>query len=771
MKKRSLLSLLALAGIFLLGCQNYDDQFDALNKKINDLQTELDEVSDINSKIDALQEDLNDLEESIGDIPDGESIQSIATSVAELQARLDGLNSQLEELKRLAEEDPDVTEEDINDLDSKIETLQEQVAELLSRNAFAQGPISITNQAELAYAKSLGEFTNVRGNLTVDITDEELRDSITAVNTILGRIMVISGGDLNLTGHASHTLDASEISFVDGNLNVHTKAANLAALTSVSKQVQLTYATDYDFPLLTKTGSITLTDGEGVTNVNFPIVPAVDGSRLSTAGAAVGTAIFNDATTVNIGDIEVLNFTANEASSVKLGYDGTASARTQVTATKADATIRAHIGSTGTHSYTLTADDGASVNLSDLETAGEHLTITAGSVNLSSLTSVAQLTINEVESINLGELTSATGNITTPDATAFTANKLTGARAIAAVRAETFSAETLVVSESLTLTVAENITVGSASNTLLMAPAVESLTVRQLENGIQLTVNGFVDLETLNVTGRVAATPGHGNQNNQVLSDNAPELESVTLGGSLGLVDLSNNGEITEINTSGNIKAIEINNNADLEEITLGHSYVTGDFASTVTITNNADLESLNMTAVKRVKTITITGNAELSSIQVDTGADSAGLAEPVTDLNFTVTGNKLLGSYTAAQAGTETTAYVPAKAVQADLYRLKQLIHAYQNRTGSHTGNIVFNLSYDEVAGPVPGTTVAGTLIASLDGDAVAQAGPDGRSGTPGDDADNQADNGAAATPGAGAGSGINNHATINELTLLAEN
>ena len=768
MKKRNLLSLLALAGIFLVGCQNYDDQFDQLNKKINDLQTELDDVGDIDSKIDALQEDINALEDSLEDVSDGgEAIENIATSVANLQARLDGLNEQLEELKSLAEEDPDVTQEDINDLDSKIETLQEQVAELLSRNAFAQGPISITNQAELAYAKSLGEFTNVRGNLTVNITDEELRDSITAVNTILGRIMVISGGDLNLTGHTSHTLDASEISFVDGNLNVHTKAANLAALTSVSKQVQLTYATDYDFPLLTKTGSITLTDGTNVTNVNLPVLRAVDGSKLSTTGATAGHATFSKATAVNLGDIEVSNLTANEATTVSLGYDGTLSGTTTITATKADATITTKITSTGTSTFTIVADDGASLNLSTLKTANGITTLTGGTVNLSALTGAATLTINEAETITLDELTAATGTLNLPDATSVSANKLASAQAINAVKATSFSASVLVLSQTASLTKATNVTIGSSSHTLLEAPAVTDLTVTQLANGINLDVDGYAKLEDLTVTGKTAATPGQGNQNNQVLSDNAPELESVTLGGSLGLVDLSNNGDVTEINTSGNIKAIEINNNADLEEITLGHSYVSGDFASTVTVTNNADLGSLNMTAVKRVKSITITGNAKLTSIQVDTGAESSSLAEPVTPLSFTVTGNKLLGAYTTAQAGTETTAYVPAKAVQADLYRFKQLIQAYQNRTGSHTGNITYNLSYDEVAGPAPGTTVAGTLIASLDGDTVAQAGPDNTAGG----ADAQTDNGEAAAAGAGAGSGINNHATINELALLAEN
>lgn len=44
MKKRSLLSLLALAGILLLGCQNYD-QFDALGKEIDDLKEQFEQVT------------------------------------------------------------------------------------------------------------------------------------------------------------------------------------------------------------------------------------------------------------------------------------------------------------------------------------------------------------------------------------------------------------------------------------------------------------------------------------------------------------------------------------------------------------------------------------------------------------------------------------------------------------------------------------------------------------------------------------------------------
>ena len=52
--KKGLLSLLALA-LTVVGCQNYDDQFEELTSLIEDLQSDVDGLSGVSASITALQ--------------------------------------------------------------------------------------------------------------------------------------------------------------------------------------------------------------------------------------------------------------------------------------------------------------------------------------------------------------------------------------------------------------------------------------------------------------------------------------------------------------------------------------------------------------------------------------------------------------------------------------------------------------------------------------------------------------------------------------------
>ena len=58
--KKSLLGLLALA-LAVVGCQNYDDQFDDLNTKIAALSSSVSELSTIQSNVAALSTKLDNL--------------------------------------------------------------------------------------------------------------------------------------------------------------------------------------------------------------------------------------------------------------------------------------------------------------------------------------------------------------------------------------------------------------------------------------------------------------------------------------------------------------------------------------------------------------------------------------------------------------------------------------------------------------------------------------------------------------------------------------
>ena len=62
---------------------------------------------------------------------------------------------------------------------------------------------------------------------------------------------------------------------------------------------------------------------------------------------------------------------------------------------------------------------------------------------------------------------------------------------------------------------------------------------------------------------------------------------------------------------------------------------------------------------MNKVKNISVTGNGKLATI---TAPALSQLAEPVADIGVTVTGNALVGAYTAAVSGTETSPYAENK-------------------------------------------------------------------------------------------------------------
>ena len=81
--KKGLLSLLAVA-LTVVGCQNYDDQFDELSDQITALSATVQGLSTVADQITALQNTVNGLELTLG----GE-IASIKTAVEALTASED----------------------------------------------------------------------------------------------------------------------------------------------------------------------------------------------------------------------------------------------------------------------------------------------------------------------------------------------------------------------------------------------------------------------------------------------------------------------------------------------------------------------------------------------------------------------------------------------------------------------------------------------------------------------------------------------------------
>ena len=123
-------------------------------------------------------------------------MESLGSGIKALQTEIATIKASLEKA---------VSQDDIDVINQDLEKVKEDLEKLLNQQSFTQGPINIRNQAELRYVKSLGDITNVRGNVTVNISSKSMHDSVAAVNKIISKINTIIGGNLHTTGHAKES--------------------------------------------------------------------------------------------------------------------------------------------------------------------------------------------------------------------------------------------------------------------------------------------------------------------------------------------------------------------------------------------------------------------------------------------------------------------------------------------------------------------------------------------------------------------------------------
>ena len=612
-----------------------------------------------------------------------------------------------------------VAQDDITAINNDLEKVKEALEKLLNQQSFVQGPINIRNQAELRYVKSLGEITNIRGDVTVDISTETMHDSIAVVNAIISKINTIIGGNLSTTGHVSDVLDLSALSFVDGNLTVKVKANSIDGLTAVSGDLHLDYKADYVFPNLASTGSITVKDYEEVTKVDFPnLLPNDNGGTFQTGNVASIVSL-SKATHVDLGGVQVRSLTAPKALIVKLGFNGTLAGTTTITAAEAT-NITLAATKIGAFPLTITGKDDGTVDLSGLKEVGAGLTVSGEIVDVTALTTV-------------------TGTLIIADAKTLTLPNLEKADAIGATAATTFSAEKLVVSGNVSLTAAKEITLASTNqNFLKIVDVVETITLTELKS--TFVADGFEALETLNVTGKVPAEKDvtEGSVAYGLSSNDANSLKTVSIDGALGYISFVENDELESITKAGHIISCSIEENDNLKTVKFGHSFLKGELANIIRVLGNDELTEVDLTAVQKIKTLTITDNDELASIKV--GSPDV-LAEPSTTITFLVNSNKLPGKYTDGKAGTETTKYSAPVIVQADLYAIKLVLDAYNNQE-SRAASATFDLSFDKTLDD-DGEETSVSLNGKLNADAAAQVGLDADVSTVADNDTNNASTG----------------------------
>ena len=774
--KKSLLGLLVIA-LTVVGCQNYDDQFDSLNDKILSLSTEVSSLKAIQTTVTALGTKLDAL---AGSALTDSDLAEVLKEVADVKASVSAIE--------------DVTTE-VEDLNDEVDQILEKLGDLLAANAFYEGNLTITNLGQLANAHELiktgadDPTITVKGHVRV-IVGAALKDSIASVNLILAKLRSVQG-TVTVTSEVDAPLPA--LSYVTGDvfLNAQSGKAAIAAdkLLTVDGNLHLIGLTGaVAFPALGSVGTVAITEVAGkatVTSLN------IAGMTAGTVQTAAGVLSLPAATTINLGGTLPASVSAPKCTAFTLSTGGTQGSLEMLLGGTAATLSLGVTKFTGTTSITTTGNIDLP-NVTSVETMTLTFSTAASTLNLPAVTKItgaAFSTNDKCTTVDLAALTTLTATTTLPGVAGLTLTALASQTVpIVAVKAVVFDAPALQVKEGLIdlkdgadLTVHLGSLVHTATYSDLIPDAARVKTLKLLAqtNGSVLSVATFTILADLTYAGVQAKTPAANAQNNTLsITASNTKLTALAISGYLGSLTVSATPLLTSLDTTGGyIVDTQVDSNPKLTSFIFAHSHVQKDNASSVAIRNNPLITSVDMSSLPKVQTVTITGNVKLTSI---VAPNTSVLATSNATITVSISGNKLSGTYTAATAPSGTVSYTAATIVSAELSSFKTWIEA--NRSvdlkGGPTGDGTLDrtlakldgsstapalgsgvtgnsISYDIDIDDVDAATGSQSLSAKFDADVAVQKGADGGAATADDDSDNATS----------AGSGVSTH---NELQLV---
>jgi len=686
--KKVLLSLLAVAAL-VLSCQNYDDEFAALNSKVASLESQISSLAGLQTALTQVQSSVSALQAAVSAIPNLSSevaaiiddLDALATAVAgattsaDLDALKAELNTTLAALQALVE----ANSADIASvvaanasLKSQLEALGVDVDAILAQNAAFEGNLTITNAAELAYAKSLGgKVATIKGDVTITVDETKTDGSGTGTGLTAAGVNAVTSlmsyvvGNVKITTDAS--LDLSKLTSITGDYTVIGHDVSDDALTSVGDDVHF----DHDGPYVSKietadnifivakaaaaaSASAGTAAKTGTTSIDFLALTKATGVQtVSSAEAASHTS----GGSLTYGSSEAdKSITVNKVTtSVKIGQapviaviSGTTAATTALTAVELHYAADLGAAASGLNpsgvaalaSLTLTGveistavvkakqitgavsinvqaatatSNSASIDLSSALSTGA-ITSNANSNNISSLKTAAGITLTEQTTFSAPELTTSTGAISLTEATTFVAPKLSrvGTSATATVAGADITADKVAGAVSLpALTKAGSVSMVLATS--FSAPLAK-ISAIDIEEATSL-VTTSIELGSLST---FASSPAAG-----TLSD-AGTLDVLKLNAQDVTFDLTALVEATAITYTGKtlaagvapINATVSSANVKLASLTLG-----GDLGTVSVNTGAALYAARASTALAsvvtsgKIRSLTVSNNYDLATL------------------------------------------------------------------------------------------------------------------------------------------------------------
>jgi len=689
--KKGLLSLLVVA-LTVVGCQDYDDQFDSLNKEILALKTDLTTIKGLTTSVAAISTEIKALE---GKMVSDSDITGILTQITAVKTAIAAIP---------APADVSGITTEVADLNSEIATILDQLTKIQAASGGTYtGNLNIRNAVQLTAAEDIvdasadGPKMTITGNVHVDADETGTKEpaNILRIQAILNKIKVVSG-NVTITG-VDTPLEAAELLYVTGTLDVEgTSTMGLGKLNTVDKKVTLDLYGDLSYTLLGSAGGVVLSSTGTITVVNFAGlttggVTTADGllvlplATAVTVGSLPASVTLASALTVDargIASLGNMSMSAPVATSVNI-HAAKITGTVTVSANLADILVLA------TETSGLTQLHGNKVDISGMTktSAAAALTIscTATGLTASALKTVAAtLTL-------IGETTAAFPNLESLTAT------LTGASLTS------LSAPKLVTSNDISLK--STATGGGAISVKSIASIAHILdlaTINEISVGAQATdliLQDFVKLETLNYTSSVLG-------GSLTVTSTLVSLTTLNLGSGSLLTTLTVSGtNMVTVDTAGVILNTNIVSNTKLETLNINHTHQLSQAGTTVKVITNAKLTALDMSSLGMVKEVEITGNTSLTTF---VAPSTTVLVQDTATVVVTMTGNYITGTFSPTVAGTDTTPVIPYVASSAAISSWKAFVGVL-----STTHDIYYTLDVDAVDNDLDGSFDDGAFSA----------------------------------------------------------
>ena len=542
--KKGLLTVL-LASLVLVGCQNYDDQFDDLNAQISALKSQVDGLASLSGQVSSLSGTISGLQAGInaaqaaataaGASADAATAAANAIDLTSLSAGLTTLQAEVDAVQ--ASLATAATASAVAALQAELDAIEADVDELLTTSNIYATDVTVNSASTLDAALALGNKLNIL-NASATITVSASMDQ-TKVQTLVDRLKTITG---NLVFNSSATTETTFENLTSvQNLTVGQKGGyNFKNLTSAAVVVlNDLYETNVDIidfrSLATVTSVTTLGEsGEGfhfsqATELHLTKLARYPGDLtiVTKTGATLDMPILDDLGLT--GSYENTDLTINGPASftTTLMTDGTISltnvATASVTGFRGDIEINAGVVTfTGTDvteiSVAATADDlktfTAKMKRDDLPTLSTTQTAAlefdAAAGNLGDLDLSGGLANLETVSISgkAGDITissapNLTGVTVSADAFDFTMNDNDNLTSVSVNGAKFHDVSITGMADLTTLTLDHTTKLPEVSTTASADEVAASLTVTTNASLTNLTVSAD-DFDSLTVTGNAA---------------------------------------------------------------------------------------------------------------------------------------------------------------------------------------------------------------------------------------------------------------------------